>query len=376
MGLIRLLLALSVLRTHAQVGLLGENLVPGNLAVECFYLISGFYMAMVLNEKYVLRQDYLIFLQQRFFRLYPTYFTALFLTLILDGISSAYRAAPSGYYAFVSSHALDPLTILAAGAANLFIFGQDLMLFFGLGPDGSLYFTSNFVVEPVPAWRLLIVPQAWSLGVEVAFYLLAPLLLRKSIPFLLGLIVASLALRFSFAHFLGWFHDPWSYRFFPFELAFFLLGSVAYRIYGSRRTLCENASPYLGWLRWPLLLALLNYLHVFGDGEWGAVIMFALCFLLLPFLFLATKTSSFDKLLGELSYPLYLTHLVALQYLRPLGVHLPERYQGILYAMGAILLAYPICRWVDYPVERFRHSLLRGRLRATAIAAKPQPLLP
>ena len=40
-------------------------------AVELFFLVSGFYMAMVLNERYVGRGSYWLFASNRVLRLYP-----------------------------------------------------------------------------------------------------------------------------------------------------------------------------------------------------------------------------------------------------------------------------------------------------------------
>ena len=50
MGVLRCLLALSVLLVHDLDGWF--KLIDGVAAVQCFYLISGFYMALVLNERY------------------------------------------------------------------------------------------------------------------------------------------------------------------------------------------------------------------------------------------------------------------------------------------------------------------------------------
>ena len=50
MGVLRYLLALSVLLVHDVDGWF--KLIDGAAAVQCFFLISGFYMALVLNERY------------------------------------------------------------------------------------------------------------------------------------------------------------------------------------------------------------------------------------------------------------------------------------------------------------------------------------
>ena len=52
MGLIRTLLAISVVLAHSSP-IFGIKLVGGQVAVQAFYMISGFYMTLVLNEKYV-----------------------------------------------------------------------------------------------------------------------------------------------------------------------------------------------------------------------------------------------------------------------------------------------------------------------------------
>lgn len=52
MGIIRLLLAAAVVLGHSSP-IFGQTLGGGVLAVNCFFVISGFYMAMVLQKKYL-----------------------------------------------------------------------------------------------------------------------------------------------------------------------------------------------------------------------------------------------------------------------------------------------------------------------------------
>ena len=68
MGVLRCLLALSVLLVHDVDGWF--KLIDGAAAVQCFFLISGFYMALVLNERYA---DLGSFYFNRALRLLPTY---------------------------------------------------------------------------------------------------------------------------------------------------------------------------------------------------------------------------------------------------------------------------------------------------------------
>ena len=50
MGIIRFLLAISVVIAHTS-SVYGFKLVGGQIAVQAFYMISGFYMTLILNEK-------------------------------------------------------------------------------------------------------------------------------------------------------------------------------------------------------------------------------------------------------------------------------------------------------------------------------------
>src|SRR5204863_4150166 len=92
MGALRFILAMSVAYGHAG-DFLGFPLVPGDTAVQCFYAISGFYMALVLNEKYLPQSGYLLFLSNRFLRLFPTYATVLALTWLLAFALQALRSS-------------------------------------------------------------------------------------------------------------------------------------------------------------------------------------------------------------------------------------------------------------------------------------------
>ena len=69
-------------------------------------------------------------------------------------------------------------------------------MFFGLHPrTGTLYFTPDFWYFSVAASQFLLVPQRWSLGVELTFYLLAPLIVRRSAGTIALIAAMSIMLR-------------------------------------------------------------------------------------------------------------------------------------------------------------------------------------
>src|SRR5437899_9041000 len=76
MGVIRLLLALSVLIFHAGK-FFNYNIVNNTIAVFSFFIISGFYMALVLDKKYSKQQSKLLFWSNRLLRIFPLYWLSL-----------------------------------------------------------------------------------------------------------------------------------------------------------------------------------------------------------------------------------------------------------------------------------------------------------
>src|SRR5689334_17258530 len=90
MGIIRFILALSVALWHVPQAPL--KLVYAAPAVLGFFIISGFYMAMVLTEKY---KDARSFYVARFWRLYPAYAAMLVVMIVWFTITHSPNAFTS-----------------------------------------------------------------------------------------------------------------------------------------------------------------------------------------------------------------------------------------------------------------------------------------
>ena len=219
MGIIRLILAISVVLSHSTA-IFGFKLVAADLAVRAFYIISGFYMALILNEKYVTQPHaYRLFITNRFLRLFPIYWVILILTFLLGLIcthTNAGRLEAGAVPMFGEFfHAMDLWSFLFLIFTNVCLFFQDAVMFLGLNPaTGHLFFTANFRLTSPELYQFLLVPQAWTIGVELLFYLIAPFVVRKKARVVIGLIVISLLLRAALYR-SGLNHDPWTYRFFP-----------------------------------------------------------------------------------------------------------------------------------------------------------------
>jgi peptidoglycan/LPS O-acetylase OafA/YrhL len=82
MGLLRFILAIGVVFSHTGMAW-GFTTLGGSIAVQAFYIISGFYIALILNEKYIDQNNsYKLFITNRFLRIYPIYWLVLLLTVL------------------------------------------------------------------------------------------------------------------------------------------------------------------------------------------------------------------------------------------------------------------------------------------------------
>jgi len=361
MGIIRLLLACSVVMAHAGP-VHGLQLIRGDYAVETFFIISGFYMALVLNEKYLpspsAAKAYKLFMTSRLLRLTPVYLSVLALTLLAQSlwpnhsVRSVGELLPALPYWMHQHLAVSSAALLAA--TNLVMLGQDAVMYAAVNPHtGMLFFASNFRNTALPAYHFLLIPQAWSIGLEILFYIIAPFIVRRSVPVLIAIAAVSFAIRLAIHHF-GLTGDPWSYRFFPSELCFFLLGALGYRAYRLGR-----AHDFFRPIQGATALAVAISCIIFFSHsplQNHATAYLVIMAVAVPFIFMFTRTSKIDRWIGESSYPLYIVHVLVLQTTRYFGYLKP----GVTMA-GSLVAAILLMVVIDQPVERLRQRWIARR---------------
>ncbi len=360
MGILRVLLATAVVLQHVG-SLHGWTMTGTVVSVQTFYIVSGFYMALILSEKYVGRGSYSLFITNRFLKIFPIYWGILLLTL---GVSAAFYATRQT--AWFAQPLLDSLDSLSTGArgflivANIIVFGQDAVMFLAAGPSGELTFTSNFRETSPQLFNMLLVPQAWTLALELMFYLIAPLLVRQNTGKLIALAALSLMLRVFNYRMLGWNDDPWTYRFFPTEILFFVAGMLSYRLYLGVR---HRVTPALAWSGWLVVIMLTTTFQFFPGGsvKWAAY--YGLVTLCLPLIFVASRNLRSDRLLGEMSYPVYLSHLFVFGLATSLFAVSDEatRWLTIVCTFG---LSYLLVRYLAKPLDDFRQARVRAKARS------------
>lgn len=355
MGLVRLLLALAVVFGHAGPPLRGVQMVHASTAVQMFYVISGFYMGLVLTQKYR-PGNYRLFLTNRFLRIVPAYYVVLLLTIGYQGCALVgnQEATWTLLNWRLAADELTPCSAALIGLANVTLLGQDAIYFTGL-EHGALHLTTNFAAAAEPhTYKLLFVPQAWSLGIELMFYLLAPLLVWRGVRTMLVVCAASLLLRVVFVRGLGLDFDPWNYRFFPLELGVFLLGSLAHAAHARfrDRAVFQNLTAVVAGLYVAFLLGAPFLFDTYAAR--GRTALLLATTVALPFLHALTSRWTLDRLLGEASYPVYLCHILVIWVLA-------DHAGGVHHAWWiSVAFAYVLYGLVVAPIDRLRARRAAG----------------
>ncbi|WP_300161780.1 acyltransferase [Solidesulfovibrio sp.] len=357
MGLVRFLLAVTVVINHTGP-LFGLVFTDAYMAIKVFFIISGFYMALILSEKYTGPGRCRLFYTNRFLRLFPVYWVVLFLSLAVSlafkfGLHTALLLGPWQTWL----PALSPGTAALLAGANLTILGQDVLFFTHLDPaTGTLSFAWDALHRATPAWFFLLIPQAWTISLELVFYLLAPWLVRRSNAFLVGCVAASLLLR-SFVYIEDFPFDPWKQRFFPVECGFFLCGILSYRLYARLRAV--RVPRRTQWAVAALYLAGIVGYQCLPGAKGKEFYLYAATMACIPFLFLLTKKMRFDRALGELSYPIYISHWTVIMVAE---YFLGKKHLPVVALAATILFCLALNRLVADPIERYRQKrVLRGR---------------
>ena len=300
-GTLRLILAFLVLLSHLDVrihGLLGTGFQfrpdvddpgfnPGPFAVAIFYMLSGYVMTGLVKAYYLDKGKFGIFMVDRCCRILPQYLVFMFAMLpIVMFVDQGHMRTVEG----------DP-TILRM-LYNITLIPLNFLMYL----DDVQHFT---LIEP-----------AWSLGAEMQFYIILPFVLMwKARDFATG---ASLLVFFAGSMwFFGMNADTWAYRLIPGVLFIFLSGSYAFDGMKGEKS---------AWVKLGLLYAaviglfgvMASYALMKGesfDTKWclgkNYEVYIAIMVGVPLMIWLAKKPrQAWDEYLGNLSYGLFLSHML------------------------------------------------------------------
>jgi peptidoglycan/LPS O-acetylase OafA/YrhL len=211
-----------------------------------------------------------------------------------------------------------------------------------------------------------VIAPAWTLSIELMFYVLAPFIVRGHILLMAALAFASHYFRFEAYH-SGYYSEATNYRFFPFEFSLFLYGAICFRL--GRLLPQINA----GWsvASTAVTISTIVFLpRYFLEHQYQ---LYAITGALLPALFDFSRRNHWDRSLGDLSYPLYLVHwpigaiaAALVGSLQPGSLGTIAAYP-ILVIMIAIAVSVLIDRYVVLPVDRWRQARIRAPSTVAAI---------
>ncbi|QJE94284.1 acyltransferase family protein [Luteolibacter luteus] len=365
MGLLRITLAIAVVLAHLQLG--RSYMISGGQSVKVFFMISGFYMAMILKQKYGFhRRGLSDFAKNRFLRLYPLYlfiFAASIMWYQICVVATAGATPEPLLLEF--SKAVPVLNSAWVWLVNLGLVGTDIPSLAHWNPqEGLLWFTELAHAEADGiAWMgsAVLVGQSWSIGAEIWFYIVSPLFVF--LPRLWLKIAVWAALGYLTFH-MQENHPRVSHFFWPGLFSYFATGALLFEVYlalslgersarwGTAVRSLIHASPLI----WVLALPLAGV----SLPSWGEYLVAALT---IPFLFAATQRNRVDRAVGELSYGIYLNHMLVISVAAVLfkKADLPDFSFVPFVVVASLVFAWATYRLIEKPIER-----LRSRIAAKA----------
>jgi len=324
-GTLRFLLALAVLLLHSDF----VEFEAAQIAVLTFFYLSGFLMQRAIT-RYLNWQRFLL---NRFLRLTPTLLVISLLTWTIIA-----RASDEFLRGFGFIYLRDATSYGAAA----------------LPPLSSLITIDANPTIPYLGFESELVPQAWSIGNEMLFYLSVPFLATLG----LGSLAAVLLMGISLSTFLILTQlEEFDYLIYTNVFAtysVFLLGfffakyfrtgvSISPRISRIARYLCYLLIVFslrVDFPDWIAPLGVISYSFVLGGV------------LTLGFLLEMKDDGFISRTLGKISFPLYISHMIVIGILNQLAL-----LNGPLVVAIATLFALLLYLTLDFPLERFRRRL-------------------
>ena len=318
-----------------------------DVAVQTFYLVSGFYMGMVLTEKYHYLPSFFI---NRFVRLYPAYFVVLLITAAHSAIRwQLGRSAVDPGLVLYETH-FQPLDLVGKAylvGTNLLLWGQDVAPLPGAVRRWALARLHVELHGDRAARRAIPARPASVVALDRNGFLPARAVAGPPQHADAGGRRGDHAGSADLARIARPVVRPLDVPLFPVEIGAFVLGVLTHRSMGHR-----TASRPLQCLATAGLLLLSLTLSAIPGGWTVRVVFYAYCAWALPLAFQLTKRSRIDRYLGELSYPIYLSHLLVI------SVALYSGWTGtrlalliVVLVLGASIALHEV---VQRPVDRLR----------------------
>jgi peptidoglycan/LPS O-acetylase OafA/YrhL len=343
-GIYRTLLALGIVCVHLG-GLwrdVGPHLVFG------FYVLSGYLMTLIMHKSYgYTKSGMWYFAVNRFLRVYPIYWATIILSLILMLI-----------FGETISHKFHDAMFFPATIKETL---QNVLLIFS--HDGTPRIS----------------PPAWALTVELFFYVAICLGLSRNKlitwVWLIGSIIYHVVALYM--------HTSWGPRYYPIYAGSlpFAVGALVYHYRSEWLSYFSFRSERLNhWV--PMLVAaamMTNWVIGYLTRElrfatmYSSIILSALMVLVLSDKnLLPNIPKSLDKWIGDLSYPIYLNHMLAgliiYSLLNMMGIDDGRQSPQILVGgtIIVLLISWVLAVAVGEPIENLRELVKKILARSSS----------
>jgi peptidoglycan/LPS O-acetylase OafA/YrhL len=208
------------------------------------------------------------------------------------------------------------------------------------------------------------IAMAWTLVLEFLFYLIAPFLVRWKRYFRFAVIGSIFLVAYLFFHYHWLSYYLTSYAFIE-DLDYFMLGYFSYIVYTS---LPFHKLPK-GFLAAITLLSLLFVLiyslwpisHLqYKWMEFNDWIYYLGVTASVPFLFEFSKHFVWDTVIADLSYPIYISHLLIVQFVT--YTHLAKPHTQTFIVSGLILtviFSWTMVKLLEKPIDKYRQKRVK-----------------
>lgn len=292
--------------------------MAGGTGVTLFFIVSAFSLYYTMPLRLKERNPTFSFYLHRYFRIAPLFYFLIVVTLIRDAWTFG-----------VTHSAVDVLASV------------------------------SFVFNLLPAGQEGFVWAGWTIGVEMVFYALFPLIFSRikstghGIAFFFGCLMLWLMIQLVLDYLVlpeGWKQSilQWStFRHFPI-FAVGILGYHGYMWFHARNPdpgTCRSVGAALSWAGVFGFAALLQgwLPNVFGDSYYWQGIVFGCLFMGLALCPWRGMVNTVTRYLGKISYSVYLNHTTVVYFLAPAYYWLYRNSPSLTVSfLGSLLLTFAV----------------------------------
>jgi peptidoglycan/LPS O-acetylase OafA/YrhL len=350
---VRGLAAFVVILLHTASAIAPNDLRPhfGSLAVDIFFVLSGFVLAYSYDRQFARGMKPLAFMRKRFVRLYPLFALGLFCGLALRIVPAIRDAASTG--GLMTSHEM-----VLAVIFNAFMFPT---------PDGM----QNHYIFPanLPAWSLFF--EVWVANLVFACFW------KRLQGATLGVFIVTMGILgvANEAVFRSWsVGSNWGTLVGGFARVWFsfMFGVAIARLHAARPPRFRIPA----WIHWAAVIALMfvPLEHIVGHTYELLCVLFLFPALVYFGAEAANPHPAIGSALGEASYPAYTIHIPMLSlvcYLAPGAIAHPSELYGIGFALAVLCVSLPLAYFYDKPVRAALERRFRPAAGPMAASATP-----